>query len=360
MKTRLFISLSLLFFIAFSFMGAGHTDSWGPIKPTYFTFNIPAGWPRPAHDIFASNRLSEEGFQLGRKLFYDGRLSKDGNFPCASCHQPFAAFSTYDHDFSHGFNNAFTARNAPPLFNLAWMPLLHWDGSINHLEVQPLAPINNVREMAENTDSVLLKLKKDPDYRRMFKAAFGDNVINSKRMLKALAMFTGTILSANSKYDKVQRGEASFTEAERRGYIIYKEKCAACHPEPLFTDFSFRNNGLPLNPYLNDIGRMKITGDPRDSLKFKVPSLRNLRLTFPYMHDGRIYSLSQVIDHYQNGIQTNQPTLDSLLRKKMTFSSYEKNCLTYFLYTLTDTSLAHNPRFGPPERMAIKLNHPSL
>ena len=155
--------------LALFFMGTGP----GPKKPTWLVFTIPAGWPKPANNIFANNRLSEEGFQLGRKLFYDGRLSKDGNFACASCHQQFASFSTYDHDFSHGFNNAFTTRNAPALFNLAWMPVLHWDGSINHIEVQPLAPITNIKEMAENIDSVLKKIKRDTAYRRMFKAAFG-------------------------------------------------------------------------------------------------------------------------------------------------------------------------------------------
>jgi len=327
-------------------IGAKETDGPGPGKPTYISFNIPLGWPRPAKDIFANNRLSEEGFQLGRKLFYDGRLSKDGNFACASCHQQFAGFANYDHDFSHGFNNSFTTRNAPPLFNLAWMNLLHWDGGVNHIEVQPLSPLTSPIEMAENIDSVLIKIKKDTAYRRMFRAAFGDGIINSQRMLKALAQFTGCIVSSNSKYDKVQRGESSFTQTEQAGYKIFKEKCDGCHKEPLFTDNSFRNNGMPLNVLLNDYGRRKITNDSNDSLKFKVPSLRNIVLTFPYMHDGRFYALGQVIDHYRSGIQTNQPNLDSLLRKPIVLNNYEKNNLIFFLYTLTDSTLIRNPRFA--------------
>jgi cytochrome c peroxidase len=326
-------------------VGAGRlNDSLN--SPAHIQLEIPAGWPKPATDIFAKNRLTEQGFQLGKKLFYDGRLSKDGNFPCASCHQQFAAFASYDHDFSHGYNNTFTTRNAPPLFNLAWMTRLHWDGGINHIEVQPLSPITAKNEMAETLDSVLYKLKKDTAYPRLFKAAFGTPEINTQRMLKALAQFTGSIVSSNSKYDKVQRGEASFTPGEQNGYNFFKAKCAACHKEPLFTDNSFRNNGMAVNTYLNDYGRMKITGNKNDSLKFKVPSLRNVMLTFPYMHDGRYYSLGTAIDHYRKNIITTQPTLDSLLINRIAISDREKNDLIYFLNTLTDTTMTRNPRFS--------------
>ncbi len=341
------IIMALLFFGGSLFIiGAGKPFSEGPITPTWLAFRIPAGWPKPPTDIFAKNRLSEEGFQLGRKLFYDGRLSKDGNFPCASCHQQFAAFANYEHDFSHGYNNAFTKRNAPGLFNLAWMTELHWDGSINHIEVQPLAPLTAINEMAENIDSVLRKLRKDTAYPKMFRAAFGTMEINSQRMLKALSQFIGSIISSNSKYDKVKKNEATFTVSEQNGYTIFQAKCAGCHKEPLFTDNSFRNNGLPLNSYTNDIGRMKISNDPKDSLKFKVPSLRNIGLTFPYMHDGRFYSLGQVIDHYTSGIQTGQPNLDTLLKNRLPMSARDKNNLVYFLYTLSDTTMAKDPRYS--------------
>jgi cytochrome c peroxidase len=324
--------------------------------PHRLKFEVPDGWPKP-NNIFAANPLTEEGFQLGRKLFYDGRLSKDGNFSCASCHQQFAAFATYDHDFSHGFNNQFSTRNAPALQNLAWVPLFHWDGGVNHIEVQALSPLTAPNEMAENVDSVLLKLRKDIEYRKMFKAAFGNEMINSQRMLKALAQFTGSLVSANSMYDKFKKGQEKFNPSELHGYEVFKEKCSTCHKEPLFTDNTFRNNGLPLNKFLKDYGRMQITSESGDSLKFMVPTLRNIGLTQPYMHDGRFYSLGQVIEHYRSGIQQS-PTLDSSLRKGIEFTKLEKYDLIIFLNTLTDTAFLKNKRFSAPDgNTPLVLSH---
>jgi cytochrome c peroxidase len=316
-------------------------------KPAPLEFKVPDGFPRP-ENIFSSNPLTKEGFELGRKLFYDGRLSKDGNFPCASCHQQFAAFATFDHDLSHGFNNQFTTRNSPGLFNLAWHKELHWDGGINHIEVQPLAPITAPNEMAETVDNVINKLKGDEQYQKMFKAAFGDADISSQRMLKALAQFVGSIVSADSKYDKVKKGTATFTVAEQSGYTIFKARCASCHAEPLFTDLTYRNTGLPLRTSLNDIGRMRITNKPEDSLKFKVPSLRNVDLTYPYTHDGRFYSIGAVIDHYRSGV-VNGPTTDPLVKNKIPLSDLDKSDLIAFLRTLTDSSLLNDKRFSQPQ-----------
>ena len=331
-------------------------DGYGPYQPDPIRMEVPKGWPKPSVNIFAKNKLTEQGFQLGKKLFYDGRLSKDGEVSCASCHQHFAAFANYDHDLSHGVNNAFSKRNTPALMNLAWMKEMHWDGAINHIEVQPLAPLTNPSEMGETLDSVLYKLKQDTAYKRMFKAAFGDATINSQRMLKALAQFTGSLVSANSKYDRVQRGEASFYDYELRGYNLFKQHCASCHAEPLFTDNSYRNNGLKLNRF-NDIGRQTITNLLSDSLKFKVPSLRNVQVSFPYMHDGRIYSLYQVIDHYRTGIDTTQRTLDPLLKNRIPLSKAQKNEIVYFLYTLTDSSFIKNPRYAPDTKIVVKNPH---
>ena len=349
MKKNCSILLLLALAIGAFAWNAGKEDPGKPsgFHPTPLHLEIPRGWPKPPTDIFAHNPLTEQGFQLGRKLFYDGRLSRDGNFPCSSCHQQFAAFATYDHDLSHGFNNQFTTRNAPPLFNLAWSTSFNWDGGVNHIELQPLVPITAPNEMAENLDSVIQRLRKDPAYRKMFKAAFGTPLINSQRMLKALAQFVGSLVSFNSKYDKVMRGEATFNSAEARGYVLYKARCSTCHPEPLFTDYSFRNDGLSLNSYLKDVGRMRITGDPADSLKFKVPSLRNLSVTFPYTHDGRLYSLYNVIDHYSKGIHQS-PTLDSSLRKGIPFTEAQKDDIVYFLHSLNDTTFEKDPRYAQP------------
>jgi cytochrome c peroxidase len=331
----------ILCFTAFTaFLAIGNEDR----KPQPITLEIPKGWPQPL-DIFSRNSLTEEGFQLGRKLFYEGRLSKDGNFSCASCHQQFAAFATFDHDFSHGFDDQFTTRNSPALQNLAWVPLYHTDGGINHIEVQALSPLTAPNEMAEEIDSVLKKLRKDALYKKMFKNAFGSDTINSQKMLKALAQFVGTLVSANSKYDQVMRKEQTFNPSEQHGYEVFQAKCADCHKEPLFTDNSFRNNGLILNPYLNDFGRMRITGETEDSLKFRVPSLRNVGVTQPYMHDGRFYSLGQVVEHYRTGIQQSS-TLDPTLENGIQFTPKEKYDLVLFLGTLTDSTFLKNPRYS--------------
>lgn len=311
---------------------------------TPLTLVTPAGWPAP-QDIFKSNPLTKEGFDLGKKLFYDGRLSKDGNFPCGSCHQQFAAFSTFDHSLSHGFDNQFTTRNAPGLANMAWYKEFHWDGGINHLEVQPLAPITAPNEMAETIENVINKLKADDEYRKMFKAAFNSNEINSQMMLRALSQFMGMMVSSNSRYDKMKRGEATFTAAEQRGYVLFQSKCAACHQEPLFTDQSYRNTGIPLDPDLKDIGRMRITKLSQDSLKFKVPSLRNVMLTAPYGHDGRFFSVGQVLDHYRTGV-VNGPTTDPMLKNRISLDVFEKNDLIVFLRTLTDSSFIADKRFA--------------
>jgi cytochrome c peroxidase len=337
----------LLLLLAVGWMEACKKSGGASNAPHPMTFTIPPGFPQPVYQ-FQDNPPTEEGFALGRKLFYDGRLSRNGQFPCASCHQQFAAFSTFDHDLSHGFNNQFTLRNAPGLFNLTWMDQLHWDGGIRNLEVQPLAPITAPNEMAEDLDRVLDKLRADEKYPSMFAAAFGDPEINSQRMLKAIAQFTGMMVSANAKYDRVKRGETQFTEAEEKGYEIFKAKCNSCHKEPLFTDFSYRNTGIPLNPYLKDVGRMRITGLSSDSLKFKVPSLRNVQLTAPYGHDGRFYAIRSMLDHYSSGV-VNAPGTDPLVRNGIPLDDYDKYYLLQFLYSLTDSSFVKDPRFAAPE-----------
>lgn len=334
-----------IFFII-SFISVAGWISFQPVKTHPLQFIVPKGWPQPVYD-FKSNPPTEEGFQLGRKLFYDGRLSKDGNFACASCHQQFAAFATYDHNLSHGFNNHFTKRNAPPLFNLAWQKEFMWDGGINHLDLQPLAPLTDTTEMAETIDNVIKKIKRDTSYKRMFTAAFGNATINTQRITKALSQFLVMMVSSNSKYDRVMRGEDSFNLPQRLGYTMFKEKCAACHTEPMFTDYSYRNVGLSVDSFLNDIGRMKITHNSSDSLKFKVPSLRNAQQTFPYGHDGRFYSLIDVFNFYRKDIAQSSTT-DSLLKHGMPLSNYEIGQLTAFIYTLTDSTFLNDKRLAPP------------
>ncbi|MBC7848507.1 MAG: cytochrome-c peroxidase [Chitinophagaceae bacterium] len=316
--------------------------------PKYIEFKVPSGFPAPNYN-FATNPLTQQAFDLGKKLFYDGRLSKDGNFPCASCHQQLAGFANFDHDLSHGFDNQFTTRNAPPLFNLVWHKEMHWDGGINHIEVQPLAPITAPNEMAEEINTVIAKLQADSSYPQLFRAAFGNSTISSQQILLALTQFVGSMVSANSKYDKVNRGEAEFTEIEKTGYALFKEKkCNSCHAEPLFTDMSFRNTGIPVKPALMDLGRMRITNKSEDSLKFKVPSLRNVRVSFPYGHDGRFPAIKSMLDHYSSGVQDG-PSVDPLVKNKIALTELDKFYLTQFLYTLTDSSFLQDKRFAQPE-----------
>jgi len=344
------LTTTILALVLFVFLAVSWEDKEvsNKIIGTPIPFVVPKGWPKPVYD-FKKNPVTQEGFDLGKKLFYDGRLSKDGNFPCGSCHQQFCAFATFDHNFSHGVNNSQTFRNTPALFNLAWQKDFMLDGRIHKLELQPIAPITNPSEMGENMDSVILKLKKDTAYKRMFTKAFGDPAINTPRIMKALTQFLLMLVSSNSKYDKVMRGEEKFILPEQLGYAIFKAKCEVCHTEPMFTDYSYRNIGEPADNYMNDFGRMRVTGKREDSLKFRVPSLRNVAYTSPYGHDGRFFSLLNIFNHYRSKV-VDGPTTDSILRHKMPLSNYEIGQLTAFLYSLSDTAFIRDKRFAEPGR----------
>ncbi len=340
MKIKAFISIILFLIVSLFLISATKKI----FAPTPIILDIPTNFPPLPNKIFAKNPLTEQGFLLGKKLFFDASLSKTNDISCASCHQPFAAFANYYHDFSHGVNNSFTTRNAPSLVNLLWMKNWHWDGGVNHLEVQPLSPLTAPNEMGQHLDTLLNILKQNVEYKNMFAAAFGDEKITSQRMLWALNQFTGSLISANSKYDLVKNGNATFIEPEQKGYELFKANCNSCHKEPLFTDNSFRNNGVGLNAN-NDIGRQGITQIKTDYLKFKVPTLRNIGLTLPYMHDGRYAILEDVIKHYSN-INPTTTNLDVALTKKIIFTEKEQQQLILFLYTLTDTSFTKNKRFN--------------
>lgn len=312
-------------------------------NPRPISFQVPSGFPQPQYN-FAANPLTEEGFQLGKKLFFDGRLSKDGNFDCGSCHQPIAAFTSFEHDRSHGYNNSHTLRNAPGLFNAAWLTEYNQDGSGKTLEEIYRAHIVSPTEMGETIPNVLDKLKADGTYKTMFKAAFGDDKITEERMYKAITQFVMSLVSSESKYDKVKAGAASFTTDEQNGYLIFQNKCATCHKEPMFTDYSYRNNGLEIDAVLNDHGRMRVTGSSNDDLKFRVPSLRNAELTSYYGHDGRLSVFRMMIQHYRNGIVPST-TLDPLLSSGIPLTNAEENSLVAFIRTLSDSAFLNNPLY---------------
>lgn len=312
-----------------------------PVIATRINFQVPPGFPSPVYS-FQNNPLTQEGILLGRKLFYDGRLSVDGNFPCSSCHEPAAAFTTKDHDRSHGFNNSHTLRNAPGLFNLAWYPVFNHDASGGSLENIYRKHITDPTEMAETISNVISKLRSDAAYKNMFTNAFGDDEISEVRIYKALSQFLINMVSADSKYDRVMQGKASFNAREQNGYQVFLNNCSSCHSEPLFTDFSFRNIGLEIDMNLNDHGLMRVTGNSQDSLKFRVPSLRNLEFTSYYSHDGRFSLPRHVIQHYRFGINQSS-TLDPSLVNGIQLTDQEENDLVHFLRTLSDSSFLNNP-----------------
>lgn len=309
-------------------------------------WKTPASWPEPAYD-FKNNKLDSATILLGRTLFYDPVLSSDSSISCASCHSPYNAFTHIDHALSHGIKDRIGTRNSPVLFNLAWSKSFMWDGAVNHLDVQALAPLENHLEMDETLPNVLKKLGRQERYKKLFKAAYGSEKITGEHFLKAISQFMLTLVSANSKYDQVLRGEAQFTEQESKGYDLFKQHCASCHKEPLFTNHDFRNNGLEPDSTLNDIGRMKITGQASDSLKFKVPTLRNIERSAPYMHDGRYRNLQMVMFHYSSNIHVS-PTLAPELKNSIPLGEDDKKNLIFFLKTLTDYEFLNNKQFQYP------------
>jgi cytochrome c peroxidase len=309
---------------------------------------VPQGWPQP-HYTFSANTISENKFVLGRALFYETMLSKDNSISCASCHQDFSAFANGDHARSHGINSLTGNRNTPAIFNLAWHPYFMHDGGVNHIEVQPLAPITNPIEMDENMPEVIARLQASALYKALFKNAYGTDEVTSQRMLWAMTQFQGLIYSYNSTFDKFQRGEKNveLSEKQLRGYNLFKAKCNACHREPLFSDFNMRSNGLSVDPFLQDSGCAHITGLAEDRYKFKTPSLRNIAVTGPYMHDGRYNTLEECLDHYTGKI-TNPVNLDPLLKNGLELMAEDKKDIIAFLHTLTDHDFLKDKRFTDP------------
>lgn len=301
-----------------------------------FHLEYPEYFPEPTY-AFENNPLSKDKIALGRALFYDPILSLDSTISCASCHSPYNAFAHTDHDLSHGIHDSIGIRNAPALFNLAWQQSFMWDGAINHLDVQALAPITHHAEMGENLAHVLQKLQRKALYPPLFERAFGDSIITGEYLMKAFSQFQLSLISDNSTYDQVKLGNATFTEQEKKGYQLFQQHCNSCHTEPLFSSYQFANNGLTIDTGLQDMGRWRISHQAQDSLMFKIPSLRNLSFTYPYMHDGRFRSLREVVNHYSGKQLTH---VDSSIPpvELPTFSPEEKVDLIAFLLSLNDRS----------------------
>ena len=343
---RKYLTILLILLLTVVFYSFTVENSYFIISQHDVTLNIPKGFPKPVY-TFKNNKLTPEIFVLGRKLFYDPILSKDSTISCAGCHQRIAAFAHFDHPLSHGINGLIGKRNVPPLQNLIWKDKFMWDGGVNHLEEQPLSPITNPIEMDETIAHVIKKLKLNATYRADFQKAFGDTVISADRILKSLAQFTGLMISSDSRYDRYINGTDTFSEAEKNGLQLFREKCATCHKEPLLTDNSYRNNGLKPDSALNDKGHGAITGVESDNYKFKVPGLRNIERTYPYMHDGRFRKLNDVLNYYGEP-ENFTKNADRKIAHIGRLSEQDKKCLLAFLLTLTDKTFLYDRRFVDP------------
>jgi len=324
---------------------------------TPFEVKLPSYFP-PMPDV-ASNPLTVEGIDLGRRLFYDPVLSGNNTQACASCHQQQSAFVDGNKQFSKGIDGFDGFRNSMPLFNLAWATRYNWDGKFNSLEAQVPNPIFLSFEMHEDLAHAVNELKSDNKYPELFAKAFGTNDINVDRMSKAISQFMRTIVSHNPKMVP-GIGEQIRTPQESRGFRVFldetKGDCFHCHEVNVFaTNFKFVNNGLNENPLL-DAGLYGQTGNMSDAGKFKTPSLLNLKYTAPYMHDGRFNTLEEVLDFYDTGFH-DSPSLDPNLKKHLgadnkpkprSWTSQDKEDLLAFLRSLSDTALINNQAYAKP------------
>jgi cytochrome c peroxidase len=315
-------------------------------------FAVPPGFPQPVLPV--DNPLTEEGVSLGRSLFFDPRLSGNGAQSCASCHAPERGFSDV-RALSTGARGSVGVRNAMPLVNLAWSERFAWGGGQASVRDQSLAALRNPVEMDGNPPEIIAALAADAEMRRQFRAAFGSEEVTLTRVGLALEQFQLTLVSADSRFDRAMRGEVTLSEAEKRGFELFMTEndpargrigadCFHCHGGALFSDFGFKNNGLGARAGA-DVGLEGVTGKPSDRGKFKTPSLRNVALTGPYMHDGRFATLEEVIAHYDQAVQRS-PTLDANLAKRpargLGLAEADKSALVAFLHTLTDVALTHS------------------
>lgn len=353
---------SIFIFLCLAFFTSCKKDKVESI-PTPYELKIPSHFTDMP--IPEDNPMTVEGVALGRKLFYEKRLSGDNSMACASCHSPETAFSD-GNQFSVGIDGIAGSRNSMALINLGWSQVFFWDGRVKTLEEQIILPVEDPIEMHDTWMNVSDKLNASLEYRNMFFEAFGTNEIDSLLSAKAIAQFIRTMISGNSKFDVIYKVEnnytltseeadlfATVTASELSGYDLFKDlngaDCAHCHKGPLMQVEGFSNNGL--DAVFTDNGRGGITNNPLDNGKFKIPTLRNIAYSAPYMHDGRFANLDEVIDHYSHHIQISS-TLDPLIEFSefggVQLDAFEKDLLKQFLLTLSDESFINNPDFKEP------------
>lgn len=357
MKTKIFMGLITSFILVF-YSCKEENNQQVSIDTTAHAMDL-KDFPAPI--IAADNPLTQQGVMLGRMLFYEPMLSSDGSMSCASCHRQEDAF-TDTAKFSTGVKGLLGGRQAMAIFNMAYNSNeFFWDGRAHLLRDQALLPIQDALEMNETLDNVVAKLSASQKYKDQFVRAFGTNEINEFKISLALEQFMNSILSNDSKYDRVKAGTETYTAEEQRGHDLFfleynpfdsansGADCAHCHSGINFENDGYLNNGL--DETFADDGRYKVTNDPNDKGKFKVPSLRNIEKTFPYMHDGRFASLEEVVEHYNSGIKkssTVNPTVENTMQTGLRLTKQQKTDLIAFLKTLTDHSLLINPEYSNP------------
>ena len=353
----------LVLFIAVLVILSCKKDKVG-YDPTPYVLDIPSHFPDMI--IPEDNPMTIEGVELGRKLFYEKLLSGDNSMSCGECHSPQSAFSD-PNQYSTGIDGIQGNRNSMALINLGWNTSFFWDGRAKTLEDQVLEPVTNPIEMHETWPNAIAKINQSVEYRNMFFRAFGEEGVDSIKASKALAQFLRTMISGSSKYDVMykyenglslssadQQVQANITPSEWAGYDIFKSlngaDCFHCHNGPLMQVNKFSNNGLDAT--FSDLGRGGVTGNSNDDGKFKVPTLRNIAYSGPYMHDGRFNTLDEVIDHYSHGISmssTIDPLIEYAFQGGVQLDAGQKSLLKQFLLTLTDESFINNPDFQEPE-----------
>jgi len=347
------IILVLIVFTIVSFRNDGADKPYQFPELTFF----------PAMPAAEDNPVTVAGVDLGRHLFYDPILSRDSNLACAGCHRQEAAFSDGPNRFSTGFNGEQMQRNTMPLFNLAWYPSLFWDGRGGTIEQQVFHPVRTATEMNLQWDVAVDRIRNSRFYKAKFRAAFGDVQIDSVLIAKAIAQFERTLISYNSKYDSVLQQKAFFSKAELKGFELATDMsmadCLHCHTvdsDPMGTTLGFSNNGLDdiQNPEdYPDKGVGGVTGNVKDNGKFRIPSLRNIALTAPYMHDGRFKTLKEVLDFYSEGVHSSA-NVDSKMgmayKGGVHLTEDEKYFIITFLSTLTDSVFVQNAAYSNPFR----------
>jgi cytochrome c peroxidase len=312
-----------------------------------YEFVAPSNFPAPTY-TFYNNSITEEGFKLGRKIFFDPILSIDGSVSCSSCHNQSLAFADIPlHPFSVGIDGLLGTRNAPPLANLAFRNEFLWDGGVTHLDFVPINVIESPVEMGEDIAAVVAKIKNDSEYPALFEAAFKTTEINMPLLMDALAQFMLLMVSNNSKYDGYLKGEEMLSVQELKGLKLFNQNCESCHSGILLTNQGYFNNGI--DSVFSDSGRANISANALDAGKFRVPTLRNISVTAPYMHKAKFRTLEEVLDHYDNGIVASNTLAASLVQANgdlgIPLSTEEKEAILAFLETLTDYEFLNNPLF---------------